>query len=224
MKHVFLALLITTTPAWGQVGAYPDTSPTGSASEMIAKVSRAETAVSDVDRDLRDARSKLAGLKPMLLEMEEESRRLKARSDAIKEGFDRTRADYNERCATRSMVRDSAEHRSCQQLQSQAVSLTQSLEREMDGLISQHNNLMGRYRNTKNQEVSYEAQIQRLENWKSQVGPALTQLKGAIRAGCRNISNPEQLKHECGNLQFDRASTQLRPCETAACIRARLDD
>ena len=123
-------------------------------------------------------------------------------------------ADHDAACAGKALQR--AEYERCQ-----------SWKNSIDGRVDQHNTTFAEFRRrydaedeevtTKTGELVLEnAGITKLQNYLSW----LTASEKALVKDCKNVPDNatiEELKHRCGNIQFDGARVDLPACETERC-------
>src|SRR5438552_2434837 len=171
MKKILLGIVLAllSGPAFAQVSPYPDTSATGSAPEMIQKLTLAQSAFDQVEREISDNQRKFDGLKPMTASLEEENQNVKARSDFLHKDFDQKVDAFNAACASHPIPLNSPEWANCQRWQAQMTQRKRDYEAENSQLLVQHDNIKSRYDSVTQQQLLYQVQIQKLRNWKSQI-------------------------------------------------------
>jgi hypothetical protein len=221
-----LSVLLITFPALAQVSPYPDTSATGSGQEMIQKLSRAQSELDQVGRTLDENQHKFNEIKPILAGILEEDEKVRQESEKLKNDFNVESSAFDQGCTTHLMPLNSAEYTNCQSWRVRLVQKKQDSERRHAEITIIHNKLKARYEEVEHEQLMYQVQVQKMENWKSQVVPGIRSLKQAIMSQCTSLlsASPEELKLKCGNVQFDGSRSNLPPCPTDACLRARIMD
>lgn len=101
----------------------------------------------------------------------------------------------------------------------------------LKGRLAEHNKIFADYKaqfnvqdalvqQRKNALVLARARVTKLQNYLSWLTSADSKLSTALATSCENMPNDttlEELKHRCGNVQFDSARVDLPACETEKC-------
>jgi Skp family chaperone for outer membrane proteins len=221
-----LSVLLITFPALAQVSPYPDTSATGSAQEMIQKLSRAQSELDQVGRDIDEIQHKFNAIKPILAGILQEDEKVVQEPKKLLNDFNVESSAFDQGCTTHPMPLNSSEYANCQSWRARLVQKKEDYERRNAELQIIHGKLKARYEELEREQLMYQLQVEKMENWKFQVVLGIRSLKQAIMSQCTSLlsASPEELKLKCGNVQFDGSKSNLRPCTTDACLRARIRD
>lgn len=114
-----LVLVFLGTTAWAQVSPYPDTSTTGSVPVMIGKLSQAQAAFDQAEREISDNQKKFDGLKPIQEALEKKSQKFEERSRFLITDWKEQARAFNAACSSHPMDLNSAEYTKCQRRQAE---------------------------------------------------------------------------------------------------------
>jgi hypothetical protein len=116
-----------------------------------------------------------------------------------------------------------------QRLYGADISRCNNAAASITGRLAQHNETMTSLKTQfddqdavvqqkKNEQVLAQARITKLRNYLSWLTTADDKLTTVLAKSCANTNGTiEELKHRCGNIQFDAAAADLPACETERC-------
>jgi hypothetical protein len=90
----------------------------------------------------------------------------------------------------------------------------------MNSYLGQFNAAQGQVQETKNEITLADAKITKLRNYLSWLTDANNRISTTLHEDCAGLKSNvtiEELKHRCGNIQFDNANVKLPACTTEAC-------
>lgn len=127
-------------------------------------------------------------------------------------------AEHDAACAGKVM--QPAEYSHCEDWKN---SVQARVDRQNEMMIELHRQFVAQQEEVarrNNELVLAKAAVAKLQNYLSWLTAADSKLSTSLAKSCKNMSSNatlEELKHRCGNIQFDAASVGLPPCETERC-------
>lgn len=174
---------------------------TGEVSEAAAEATSAHSLVDDAvaARDAVDHQARL-------FNDSAESQQLTADKDA-----------YNASCAGKMLY--GADIGRCDSWKASVLARMQAHDRTFLAYKAQFDALDARVRLLRNNAVLADAKITKLKNYLSWLTATDDRLATSLSHDCKGASGKtlEELKHRCGNIQFDGARADLPPCDTEMC-------
>jgi len=187
-------------------------------------ITETQKEISKIDSEISGLKSKLADLGQVFKGEEQEYDQNKTNHDRIQQQWDQNpwRVDFNNNCANRTMYGDA--YLRCKALQEGLQIEKNNLERTLKPMEDRGNELRLKHQQTSNAMVLAQARIQKLTNYRSWLQVRLEQIRQGMvsQSQCKGVlasASLEELKHKCGNIQFDRAKVSLPPCTTDECVK-----
>jgi chromosome segregation ATPase len=208
---VVIFILVSSGPIWAQN------------TDILQEIEKVQSEIAGLtDHELPKAEVDLNKLRKTQRDHEAEHTRLNTEYDSIQEDFAQRVAAFKAACS--GPMPEGAEYSNCL---SRKQNLESYKERTLDPKLMQMekhaDELTRQFLSTNNDIVVGQAKIQKLTNYKSQIESRLSDLRRSLANQCSGVSanaSLEELKHKCGNIQFDNPRTDLPPCTTAKCKKA----
>ena len=222
-----IALALIATALLGLITPYP-----ALARSAVYAVAKVQAEVSGIDDEIAAERNKgkdrLRRVQAIPTEMQNklqaEMAKFKSTQDKRWEPSQRLIDQYNSACGGRQMP--VAEVAKCDSwaanIKSQVTPIAEDIRQKMgkkqEDVAKQLDQEYEReMREISNENVLSEFRIKKLTNYKSGLLGSLDKMERYLAVQCPGMSNMEEMKLKCGNVQFDGANVALPECTTEKC-------
>jgi phage shock protein A len=179
-------------------------------------IAKQKAEVEGVDKQIDDTKTNVSQLQTQGKQLSDQFDALKTQHDTMQQQFNQKVSDFNAECAGKPVSSG------CQSEKDSLSSEDAQLEPVLQQMEQQAVQLNNQMQNLSNDLVLAQFKVQKLTNYKSQVEAAVAKLESQLVSRCAGVtasSSLEEMKHKCGNIQFDGARADLPACTTDACLQ-----
>ncbi len=182
--------------------------------------------VSGLDAEIQQNEQRLARLDLKVGELQQEAAKINAAAATYANSTEVQRQkknydDYQRTCAGKTLY--GAQIASCSTWKSKLEILLQRHNQTMMNFKAKFDAANRKVQEAKNEAVLARAAVQKLKNYKSWLDLAIVKMADDLQKQCgASGASPEEMKHRCGNVQFDGARLSLPPCEGDKCRPLRM--
>lgn len=176
---------------------------------------------SSIDAEIKQNEQRLASLDFKVGQLQQEATKIDAAAATYNNSVEVQREkknydDYQRTCAGKMLY--GAQIAACGSWKSKLEVVLRRHNQTMMDFKAKFDAANRKVQEAKNEAVLARFAIQKLKNYKSWLDLAIGKLAADLQQQCgASSASPEEMKHRCGNVQFDAARLNLPPCEGDKC-------